>query len=100
MTGGGEDVVLSTTGAEVVAGTGGDFRRTGGLGGAKGTFSGGIVEAEDGVAGVELGVVKGPVPVEIVGISVLTGTFGLCEPGRKTASELLIEPFWSAKCRC
>jgi hypothetical protein len=67
-----------------------------GLGGAFGTFSGGIVEEEVGVAGVGRGAGL-PGPPGPSGTSVLTGAAGLWLPGRKAGSELEMEAFFSAK---
>lgn len=67
-----------------------------GLGGAFGTFSGGMVEEEVGVAGVGRGAGLPGLPGPS-GTSVLTGAAGLWLPGIKAGSELEIESFFSAK---
>lgn len=71
----------------------------GGFGGANGTFWGGMVDSEEGVAGVALvGLGAGePGPPGPKGISVLTGAAFEELPGRKAGSELKIPSFLSAK---
>ena len=84
--GGGVAVVV-----DVVPEGGAVWARLGGGGGTLGTFSGGIVDAEDGVVGVEED--AGP-DAELIGPSgtgVFTGAWELPDPGRKAGSELKID---------
>ena len=67
-----------------------------GLGGVFGTFSGGMVEEEVGVAGVGRGAGLPGLPGPR-GTSVLTGAAELWLPGKNAGSELEMESFFSAK---
>ena len=66
-----------------------------GFGGRRGTFFGGIVELEEGVAGVEAAAAGAglPGPPGPRGTSVFTGAAFDADPGRKEGSELKTESF-------
>lgn len=78
---------------EVVPDGGAVWTRLGGGGGTFGTFSGGIVDAEDGVTGVEEDAGPGPRLMGPSGTWVFRGACELPDPGRKAGSELKIDSF-------
>ena len=84
--GGAEDGGGAAVVVDVVLEGGAVWTRLGGGGGTLGTFSGGIVDAEDGVVGVEEDTGPG------AGLTgVFTGASELPDPGRKAGSELKID---------
>jgi hypothetical protein len=91
--GGGEDDGTGVVVDEVVLGGGAVWTRLGGGGGTFGTFSGGIVDAEDGVFGVEEDAAVGAGLIGPSGTWVFTGACELPDPGRKAGSELKIDSF-------
>lgn len=91
--GGGDDADEGAEGGEVVLDGGVVWTRLGGGGGTFGTFSGGIVDAEDGVLGVEEDAGPGAGLTGPGGTVVFTGACELADPGMKAGSELKIDPF-------
>lgn len=89
--GGAEDGGGAAVVVDVVPEGGAVWARLGGGGGTLGTFSGGIVDAEDGVAGVEEGAGPGAGLIGPSGTGVFTGACELLDPGRKAGSELRID---------
>lgn len=85
--GGGEEDVEGGAVVGVVLDGGAVWIRLGGGGGTFGTLSGGIVDVEDGVEGVEEEAGPGVGPV---GTGGFTGACELADPGRKAGSELRI----------
>jgi hypothetical protein len=89
--GGAEDGGGAAVVVDVVLEGGAVWTRLGGGGGTFGTFSGGIVDAEDGVVGVEEGADPGAGLIGPGGTGVFTGAWELPDPGRKAGSELKID---------
>jgi hypothetical protein len=91
--GGGEDAGGEVEGVEGVRDGGAVWTRLGGGGGTFGTFPGGIVDAEDGVVGVEEDAGPGAELIGPRGTGVFTGACELADPGMKAGSELKIDSF-------
>jgi hypothetical protein len=89
--GGAEDGGGAAVVVDVVLEGGAVWPRLGGGGGTLGTFSGGIVDAEDGVADVEEGADPGAGLIGPGGTGFFTGAWELSDPGRKAGSELKID---------
>jgi len=89
--GGAEDGGGAAVVVDVVLEGGAVWTRLGGGGGTLGTFSGGIVDAEDGVVGVEEDAGPGAGLIGPSGTGVFTGASELPDPGRKAGSELKID---------
>lgn len=89
--GGAEDGGGAAVVVDVVLEGGAVWTRLGGGGGTLGTFSGGIVDAEDGVVGVDEDAGPDAGLIGPSGTGVFTGASELPDPGRKAGSELKID---------